>query len=74
MRSDICSALKSLHHSGNCKNFNFDKYCTAHVEQHNQHTTLTEFNMEPLGESMKIYYFEDGVTNLSLTPQEHHHG
>ncbi len=37
MVSDILTTLKSLHCSGDCKNFNIHKYCTAHVEQHNHH-------------------------------------
>jgi hypothetical protein len=35
MVSEILLTLKSLHYSGDCKNFTFDKYCTAHVDQHN---------------------------------------
>jgi hypothetical protein len=35
MHSDIISTLKTLFYSGDRKNYNFDKYCTAHVEQHN---------------------------------------
>ncbi len=34
MYSDIISTLKTLFYSGP-KNCNLDKYCTAHVEQHN---------------------------------------
>jgi hypothetical protein len=32
MVSDIFSTLKSLHYSCDRKNFDFDKFCTAHVE------------------------------------------
>ena len=35
MHSDIISTLKTLFYSGDRKNYNFDKFCTAHVEQHN---------------------------------------
>jgi hypothetical protein len=35
MHSDIISTLTTLFYSGDRKNYNFDKYCTAHVEQHN---------------------------------------
>ena len=35
MHSDIISTLKTLFYSGDRKNYNFNKYCTAHVEQHN---------------------------------------
>jgi hypothetical protein len=37
MVSDILTTLKALHYGGDRKNFNFDKYCTTHVEQHNRH-------------------------------------
>ena len=43
MHSNIILTLKTLFYSGDCKNYNFDKYCTAHVEQHNQLTALLEF-------------------------------
>jgi hypothetical protein len=42
MVSEILLTLKSLHYSGDCKNFTFDKYCTAHVDQHNRHAALSE--------------------------------
>ncbi len=66
MCSDIPSTLKTLHYGSNRKNFNFDKYCTAHVEQHNQHAALAEFSMALLEESMKINYFEDRITDSSF--------
>jgi hypothetical protein len=58
----MCS--ENLRYGGNQKNFNFDKYCTAHVEQHNQHAALTEFDVTTLEENMKIHYFEDRITDL----------
>ncbi len=61
--SEIFLTLKSLHYSGNRKNFTFDKYCTAHVDQHDCHTALSKWNMMPLEETMKIHYFEDGITD-----------
>ncbi len=42
MVSEILLILKSLRYSGDCKNFTFDKYCTAHVDQHNCHTALSK--------------------------------
>ncbi len=33
--TDILSTLKSLYYNGDRKNYNFDKYCTTHMEQHN---------------------------------------
>ncbi len=66
MVSKILLTLKSLHYSGDRKNFTFDKYCTAHVDKHNHHAALSEWNVKPLEESMKIYYFEDGITDPSF--------
>jgi hypothetical protein len=48
------------------RNFTFDKYCTAHVDQHNRHTAIAEWNVSPLEETMKIHYFEDGITDPSF--------
>jgi hypothetical protein len=66
MVSEILLTLMSLHYSGDRKNFTFDKYCTAHVNQHNCHAALSEWNVPPLEESMKINYFEDGITDPSF--------
>jgi hypothetical protein len=44
----------------------FDKYCTAHVDQHNCHAALAKWNVKHLEESMKIHYFEDGITDPSF--------
>jgi hypothetical protein len=44
----------------------FDKYCTAHVDQHNHHAALAKWNVKPLEEVMKINYFEGGITDLSF--------
>ncbi len=54
MVADILLTLKSLHYSGDRKNFIFDKYCTAHVDQHNCHASLAEWSVKPLEETMKI--------------------
>jgi hypothetical protein len=66
MVADILLTLKSLHHSGDRRNFTFDKYCTAHVDQHNRHAALAEWNVKPLEETMKIHYFEGGITDPSF--------
>jgi hypothetical protein len=64
--ADVLLTLKALHYSGDCKNFTFDKYCTAHVAQHNRHAALAEYDVPPIEESMKIHYFEDGITDPLL--------
>jgi hypothetical protein len=66
MVADVLSTLKALHYGGDWRNFTFDKYCTAHVDQHNCHAALAKYDVAPLEESMKIYYFEDGISDLSL--------
>ncbi len=66
MVSDILLTLKSLHYSSDRKNFNFDKYCTAHVEQHNHHAALAEYGVAPLENTMKIHYFEDRISDSSF--------
>jgi hypothetical protein len=66
MVPDILLTLKSLHYSGDQRNFTFDKYCTAHVDQHNCHAALAEWNVKPLKKTMKIHYFEGGITDPSF--------
>ncbi len=66
MVADVLLTLKALHYSGDWRNFTFDKYCTAHVDQHNRHAALAEWNVGPLEESMKIHYFEDGISDPLL--------
>jgi hypothetical protein len=63
---DILLTWKSLHYSGDWRNFMFDKYCTAHADQHNCHAALAECNVKPLEETIKIHYFEDGITDPSF--------
>jgi hypothetical protein len=66
MVANILSTLKALHYSGDWRNFLFDKYCTAHVDQHNCHAALAKWNVAPLEETMKIHYFEDGISDPSF--------
>jgi hypothetical protein len=42
MVADILLTLKSLHYSGDRRNFTFDRYCTARAGQHNCHVALAE--------------------------------
>ncbi len=53
MVAGILSTLKALHYGGDWRNFMFDKYCTAHVDQHNHHAALAKWNVPPLEETMK---------------------
>jgi hypothetical protein len=36
------------------------------VDQHNRYAALYEWNVKPLKESMKIHYYEDGITDPSF--------
>ncbi len=66
MVANILSTLKNLHYSGDQRNFTFDKYCNAHVDQHNRHAALAKWNVKPLEETMKIHYFEGRITDPSF--------
>jgi hypothetical protein len=46
----------------------FDKYCTAHVEQHNHHAALLEYGAKPLEERVKILYFQEGIKVPTFEP------
>jgi len=61
MRNDIISSLKSKIYQGDRRNFNFNKYCLAHVAEYNRCASLVEYSVNPLEESMTILYFEDGI-------------
>jgi hypothetical protein len=66
MVADVLLTLKALYYGGDQRNFTLDKYCTAHVDQHNCHAVLAKYDVAPLEESMKIHYFEDGISDPSL--------
>jgi hypothetical protein len=66
MHSDIILTLKTLFYSGDRKNYNFDKYWSAHVEQHNRLTALLEFRVQDIDKAMKIHYFEEGIKDDSF--------
>ena len=53
--------LQTFTYDGDRKNFNFDKYVTLHVEEHNLHADLTEYGVSALDESMKILWFQNGI-------------
>ena len=66
MRNDVISSLKSKIYQGDRKNFNFNKYCLTQVAEHNRYASLVEYGVNPLEESMKILYFEDGIKDPTL--------
>ncbi len=58
--------LQSFRYKGDRKNFNFDKYASLHVEQHNQHADLQEYGVGPLAKNLKTLWFKDGNRDPSL--------
>ena len=58
--------LQSFRYEGDCKNFNFDKYMNLHVEQHNQHADLQEYEVAPLAKNLKTLWFQDRISNPCL--------
>jgi hypothetical protein len=62
------SDLKYDGHS-NPKTWSFDKYTTAHVSAHNTlHTLHVDYSVESFNETMKIKYFQDGISDKLFHP------
>jgi hypothetical protein len=58
--------LGDLKYDGNSnpKTWSFDKYTTAHMSAHNTlHCLHLDYNVEALAESMKIKYYQDGISD-----------
>ncbi len=55
MVADVLLTLKALYYSGDWRNFTFNKYCTAHIDQHNCHAALAKWDVVPLEERVKIH-------------------
>jgi hypothetical protein len=64
--SAIMTRLQSLQYDGNKRNFDFNKYVALHVAGHNDHNDLGEYGVEPLTKSLKILWFQKGITDKSL--------
>ncbi len=62
----IVTKLQSFRYEGDHKDFNFDKYVNLHIEQHNQHADLQEYGLQPLAESLKTLWFQEGIRDPSL--------
>jgi hypothetical protein len=58
--------LQSLQYDGNRRIFNFNKNVALHVAGHNDHNDLGEYGVEPLTESLKILWFQKGITDMSI--------
>jgi hypothetical protein len=58
--------LSDLKYDGNSnpKTWSFDKYTTAHVSAHNiLHSLHVDYEVEALAKSMKIKYYQDGISD-----------
>jgi hypothetical protein len=64
--SAIMTRLQSLQYDGDRRNFDFNKYVALHVAGHNDHNDLGEYGVEPLTKSLKILWFQKGITDKSL--------
>jgi hypothetical protein len=61
--------LSDLKYNGfsNPKNWNFDKYTIAHVSAHNTlHTLHMDYDVDAMPESLKIKYYQDGISYPSF--------
>ena len=61
MATTVLSNLRNLTYTGDTKNYNFDKYVTNHVQQHNLAHSLEEYGAAPIAENYKIDYFLTGI-------------
>ncbi len=65
-QSAIMTRLQLLQYDGNRRNFDFNKYVALHVAGHNHHNDLGEYGVEPITKSLKILWFQKGITDKSL--------
>jgi hypothetical protein len=61
LSTNILTTLRGLTYTGDSKNYNFDKYVTNHVQQHNLATSLIDYGATELDEHLKINYFLTGI-------------
>ena len=61
LSTNILSMLWGLTYTGDSKNYNFDKYVTNHVQQHNLVTSLIDYGGTGLDNNLKINYFLTGI-------------
>jgi hypothetical protein len=61
LSTNILLTLRGLTYTGDSKNFNFDKYVTNHVQQHNLAISLIDYGGTELDERLKINYFLTGI-------------
>ncbi len=64
--SAIMTRLQLIQYDGDRRNFDFNKYVALHVAGHNNYNDLGEYGVEPLNESLKILWFQKGITDKGL--------
>jgi hypothetical protein len=64
--SAIMTRLQWLQYDGDRRNFDFNKYVALHVAGHNNHNDLGKYGVDPLTKSLKILWFQKGITDKSL--------
>jgi hypothetical protein len=64
--SAIMTRLQLLQYDGDKRNFNFNKCVALHVAGHNNHNDLGAYGVEPLTKSLKIFWFQKGITDKGL--------
>ena len=64
--SAIMTKLQSLRFDGKRRGFPFDKYVALHVQGHVKHDDLQQYGVEPLTDSLKILWFQKGITDKSF--------
>jgi hypothetical protein len=63
--SVIMTKIQTLTYDGDKPHFTFDKYVQLHVEQHNLHMDLEEYDVPSLTEELKTHWFEQGINSLT---------
>ena len=58
--------LQTFRYDGDRRGFSFDKYVALHVGAHNDHDDLGAYDIAPLEESLKILWFQNGITDKSF--------
>ena len=58
--------LQLLQYDDDRRNSDFNKYVALDVVRHNDHNDLGAYSVEPLTKSLKILWFQKGITDKGL--------